>query len=118
MSEQEEPVIRDEEKLLIIERPMFESDARRHFVGVVETCDGEVARIRGHAFVYDAETSGFVRRKSQRTRIVRIDNSVIVLVPPSDLNLNTLKYESPNEAVTLVDGTGFQMELSGFSCNG
>ncbi len=58
-----------------------------------------------------------MRRKSQRTRIVRIDNSVIVLILPSDLNLNALKYESPDEGtVALVDGNGFRMELSEFSC--
>ena len=115
-TERHPPLLEREEKVLIITRRLFAGDARRHFVGNVERYDPGAMRVRGHAFVHDAENSGFVKRKSQQTRIFPLDNHLVVFVLPYDTNLGAVRYEQ-EEGLGLVatDGKHFKLELNEFN---
>lgn len=118
MSETEKhpPVLEREEKVLIITRRLFAGDARRHFVGSVERYDPGAMRVRGYAFVYDAEKGGFVKRKSQRTRIFPLDNHLVVFVLPYDTDLAAVHYElEEGHGLVATDGKHLKLELNEFN---
>ena len=52
----------------IIHRQLFPDDAQRHFVGTVESPEGQLVRVKGYLFARDSKTSQFVRREQLRTR--------------------------------------------------
>ncbi len=118
MNEEERhpPVLEREDKVLIITRRLFSGDARRHFVGSVERYDPGAMRVRGHAFVYDSEKGDFVKRKSQRTRVLPLDNHLIVFVLPYETDLGAVRYERDHElGLVVTDGKHFKLELNEFN---
>ena len=111
-----EMVLEREEKVLIITRRLFSGDLRRHFVGIVERCAQGAVRVRGYAFIYDAVKGGFVRRKSQRTRVFPLDNHIIVLVLPYDVDIGAVRYEAAEgAALVLTDGKHVKIDISEFN---
>ena len=115
-TERQPAVLEREEKVLVITRRLFTGDARRHFVGSVERYDPGAMRVRGYAFVYNAEKGGFVKRRSQRTRVFPLDNHLIVFVLPYDTDLGVVHYEHDKElGLVATDGKQFKLELSEFN---
>ena len=68
-------VLNTGEYLHIIHRQLFQSDARRHFVGTVEGHEGNLIRVKGYLFAMDSTQSQFVRREELRTRIISLNAS-------------------------------------------
>lgn len=56
------------EHVHIIHRQLFPQDARRHFVGTVESQEGTIVRVKGYLFAMDPKKNQFVRREQLRTR--------------------------------------------------
>jgi hypothetical protein len=107
-------IINSGEKVHVIHRQLFEGDARRHFVGVVETCEGTLARVTGYLFAVDAKTNQFVRRDSLRIRIVPLDSAgVIVNVLPEQVKIEKITYKyRPAGDILVTDGGDWHLDLT------
>ncbi len=101
------------EYIHIIHRQLFPGDARRHFVGTVEAHEGSIVRVKGYLFAMDSTQSQFVRREQLRTRIVSLDDAVIVNVLPSHVKIDEITYtHRPNGDVLVTDGTDWHLDMT------
>jgi hypothetical protein len=100
----------------VIERRLFSGDVRRHFIGEIEVCTKRAVRVKGYLFVYDSGASGFVRKPELRTRLIPLDNRVIINVLPENVALVEIRYTHDTEGnLTLTNGAGFELDISEFS---
>lgn len=82
------------EKVHVIERRAWDGDARRHFVGEVDAVDDVAIRVTGYTFVCNPMTGNFDRREPERTRIIPLVSSgVVVYVIPRELDVHAVRYE-------------------------
>ena len=82
------------EKVHVIERRMFDGDARRHFVGEVESSTESAMRVTGYTFVCNPMTGNFDRREPSRTRIIPLGAAgVVVYVIPEHIDIEAVYYE-------------------------
>lgn len=107
------------EKIHVVTRRLFESDAKRHFAGEIEAAGENVVRLRGYAFVFefDAMVNHFVRRPELRTRIVSLtDSDNLINVIPSKVDLEELEYKlSPKKHLVITDNKDFSLDINEFS---
>ncbi len=104
------------EAIHVIERRLFSDDVRRHFIGEIEACTDRVLRVKGHLYVYDSGTSAFSRKPELRTRLIPLDNRVIINILPEGISLEEIRYTHDTEGnLTLTDGAGFELDISEFS---
>lgn len=88
------PLLNAGEKVHVIERRMFDGDARRHFVGEVEAASDTAVRVTGYTFVCNPMTGSFDRREPARTRIIPLGASgVVVYVIPEQIEIEAVRYE-------------------------
>src|SRR5690348_11039759 len=102
------------EKVLVIHRQLFERDAKRHFIGTVQQCEGSLARVTGYLFALEATSNEFVKRPSLRTRIIAMgDAAVIVNVLPDNVRIENVAYSHESGGDTLVtDGGEWRLDLT------
>src|SRR3984893_14895580 len=94
------------EYIHIIHRQLFHDDARRHFVGTVESHEGTLVRVKGYLFAMDSKRNEFVRRPQLRTRIVSLSDRVIVNILPAQAQIDRITYKhQPNGDIVVTDGT-------------
>jgi len=107
------PVLRDGDRVVIIDKRLFREDNTRLFVGTVEEYDDRTIRVRGFGYhVNPYEVAGMERRGEERTRVVSTDAEVIYVLP-RDQDLEKLQLKRSPKAMSLTDGT-FAMDLSDF----
>lgn len=109
-------ILRTGEKVFIIHRPIVQGDIRRHFFGVVEECDGDLARVTGRVFSLDSRTNQFVGRDLPRTRIIPLSSSgVIVNILPATVDLERIKYNAVQGGqLHITDGTKWHLDINSF----
>ncbi|MEW6306195.1 MAG: hypothetical protein AB1705_22240 [Verrucomicrobiota bacterium] len=96
----------------MIHRRLFEKEARRHFVGVVDHYEAGLARVTGYLFTVDRVKFAFVRRDEQRTRIISLlSGDVLVNVIPPEVDLSKVVYRQEKKAVRVTDGNWY-LDLS------
>ena len=83
-------VINVGEYVHIIHRQRFQSDGQRHFVGTVEGYEGALVRVKGYLFAMDSAHSQFVRREQLRTRVVSLNDAVIVNILPAHVKIDQM----------------------------
>ena len=105
------------EKVHIITRRLFDTDLRRHFVGVVEEATGGLARVKGYTFVFDDWADDFKRRPDERIRLFSfIDAGLIINILPAETEIGELRYKVNHEGQRIVtDGKGFSLDVSEFT---
>jgi hypothetical protein len=104
------------EAIHVIERRLFSDDVRRHFIGEIEACTDRALRVRGHLYVYDSGASAFTRKPELRTRLIPLDNRVIINILPDGVSLEDVYYTHDDENnLTLTDGADFELDISEFS---
>lgn len=104
------------ESVHVIERRLFSDDVRRHFIGEIEACTDRVLRVKGHLYVYDSGASAFSRKPEIRTRLIPLDNCVIINILPEGVSLEEIHYTHDTDGnLTLTDGGGFELDISEFS---
>jgi hypothetical protein len=98
----------------VIHRQLYEGDARRHFIGVVDVCEGTLVRVRGYLFAMDAKSNQFTKRDSVRTRIIPLaDAGVIVNVLPDTVQLDKITYKyRPAGDILVTDGSDWHLDLT------
>ena len=101
------------EYIHIIHRQLFPDDARRHFVGTVESHEGPIVRVKGYLFAMDSASSQFVRREQERTRIFSLSDAVIVNVLPARVKIDQITYtHRPNGDILVTDGTDWHFDIT------
>lgn len=103
------------DKVHVIERRLFESDVRRHFIGEVQGTDVTAMRVRGFVFVHDSTSSTWVRGSERRTRIIPIGSSGFVInVVSRDTHIDDVRYEDIDGRLTVTDGGVFKLDINEF----
>ena len=110
-------VINEGEKLHISYRAFFENSTRRHFLGEVIALNGTVCRVRGYAFVYDADSASFMRKPELRTTIANLgDSGYIAYIIPPHVELNKVYYTYLREVgLIATDSAGFTLNINEFN---
>jgi hypothetical protein len=97
----------------IIHRQLFPDDARRHFVGTVESHEGALVRVKGYLFAMDPKQNEFVRREQLRTRVVSLNDAVILNVLPARVQIDQITYtHRPNGDILVTDGTDWHLDIT------
>lgn len=97
----------------IIHQQLFSEDARRHFVGTVESHEGPLVRVKGYLFAMDSTNSQFVRREQMRTRVISLNDAVIVNILPAHVKIDQITYtHRPNGDIHLTDGTAWRFDIT------
>lgn len=109
-------LLRPGEKIHVIHRRQFEKDARRHFVGEVESYEHGIARAAGYVFVVDdLNKHMFVKRPDRRTKLIPISSgAAIVNVIPQTADLEQVHYELKDGALYATDGKSWQIDVKEF----
>jgi hypothetical protein len=103
------------EKVHIVTRRLFEDDPRRHFVGQVEAISDGLARVRGHAFIFNSAHNEYEKRSGERVRIVSlVDAGNVMNVLPESVRLEALRYAFENGRLVLTDGAGYSLDINEF----
>jgi hypothetical protein len=104
------------EKIHVINRRNFDKDARRHFVGVVESYEGGIARASGYVFVVDdLNKHMFVKRPELRIKLIPISvGAVIVNVIPESTDIEQVHYELKDGGLHVTDGQSWGMDIKEF----
>jgi hypothetical protein len=106
-------IINTGEYVHIIHRQLFREDAQRHFVGTVESHEGTIMRVKGYLFAMDSTNSQFVRREQLRTRLVSLNDAVIINVLPSRVRIDQITYtHRPNGDIHVTDGTDWHLDIT------
>jgi hypothetical protein len=106
-------ILNDGEYVHIIHRQFFPDDGQRHFVGTVESHEGNLVRVRGYLFARDRERKAFVRREQLRTRVISLGDGVIVNVLPAHIKIDKITYtHRPNGDILVTDGTDWHLDIT------
>jgi hypothetical protein len=106
-------ILNNGEYVHIIHRQLFHDDARRHFVGTVESHEDAIIRVKGYLFAMDSTNSQFVRREQLRTRVVSLNDAVIVNVLPAHVKIDEITYtHRPNGDIHVTDGTDWHLDIT------
>jgi len=104
------------EKIHVVHRRLFEKNARRHFVGVVECYDRGEVRAHGHVFVLSGRDQGvFQRKPDHRTRTFSVlSGNVFVNILPDAVDIDRIVYEFSDNTLWVTDGSGWRLDLKEF----
>ena len=113
MGEGEFMVVTSGAKLLVCHRRLFSEDQPRFFAGVVQACDGNLAKVSGYSWSRDPGR-GFQRKEDLRTKLIALGSgSVIVYELPTGVAIEDLHIEQPGgHALVMTDGKRFHMDLA------
>jgi hypothetical protein len=107
------PAIRDQDRVLLIDRKLFRDDNTRIFVGVVEEYDDGVIRARGYSFHMSSyEIAGTERHSEERVRVISISSGDVVYLLPREIDVAKLQIRRSPKAMTLTDGQMFTVDLT------
>jgi hypothetical protein len=70
---------------------------------------GDILRLAGYDFVYEATSGNFERKSWQSERILRIDNTMVFYVLPADCALDALTHERNDTELVITDGGSFRL---------
>jgi hypothetical protein len=106
-------VLNNGEYVHIIHRQLFPDDGQRHFVGTVESHEGNLLRVRGYLFAMDRKRNEFVRREQLRIRVISLGDAIILNVLPAHANIDKITYSHrPNGDVLVTDGTQWHLDIT------
>ena len=106
-------ILNSGEYIHIIHRQLFPDDARRHFVGIVESHEGPLVRVKGYLFAIDAKRNEFVRREQLRTRVVSLNDAMIVNILPAHVQIDQITYKhQANGDILVTDGTDWHLDIT------
>ena len=105
-------IINTGEYVHIIHRQLFPDDAQRHFVGTVESHEGTIIRVKGYLFALSSNNQ-FVRREQLRTRLISLNDAVIVNILPARVRIDQISYtHRPNGDIHVTDGSDWHLDIT------
>lgn len=108
-------MLRPDEFVHVVERRVFQGDSRRHFIGRIETAADRAIRVRGYLFAYDSGLRAFVRKPEVRTRIIALDDSVIVNVLWPSLDPDHVRHRHDSDDLPTTGDGGIDLDFGEFS---
>jgi hypothetical protein len=109
-------ILRPGETVHVVTRRLFPEEIRRHFLGTCTAVEGTLARVEGHAFVFDSRRNEYERRPELRTRLFALaDAGLIVNILPSSVEIDALSYRVLDGHLVLTDGRDFRLDINEFS---
>ena len=82
-------------------------------MGTVESHEGPLVRVKGYLFAMDSTHSQFVKREPQRTRVISLNDAVILNILPAHVQIDQITYtHRPNGDVLVTDGTDWQLNIT------
>jgi hypothetical protein len=105
------------EKVHIIQRRLFETDLRRHFLGEVCEAVELVVRVRGYTFEFEKAGNRYVRLPEARERVVSlVDGSFIINILPPHAKCEKATYAiGKDNRLCVTDGETFSLDLNEFA---
>jgi hypothetical protein len=103
------------DKIHVIHRKLFDGSPRRHFAGIVDACDGGLARVTGYLFSLDKKSNQFVRHDPlPRTHIVPLTSGILIInLLPGHVSLDKLTYQhASGKRIQMSDGSDWHLDLS------
>ncbi len=108
------PIIREGDRIVVIDKRLFRDDNTRIFVAIVEEVDEGAIRARGFSYhVSPYEVAGTERRGDERVRVVSMAAGDIIYVLPREQDISRLQLKRSPKSMSLTDGQ-FAMDLSDF----
>jgi hypothetical protein len=107
-------VLRTGDKVLIAHRRLFADDQPRFFVGIVESYEQGVARVKGYSWSIDKVRGNMIMKEDSRTKIIAIaSGTLIVYQLPEEIDLAKIEIQHDHSnATTLRAGGDFEMDLT------
>lgn len=107
------PTIAESDRVLIIDRKIYQEDNMRLFVGVVEAREDTTIRVHGYPFHLNPyEISGSERHGEPRVRIVSLIAGDLIYVMPRELDVAKLQLRRSPKSLMLTDGEAMSLDLS------
>jgi len=101
------------EKLHVIHRPLFDGDVRRHFIGTVDSYEGQLVRATGYLFRADSHSNEFRKQGGHRTRIISLaSDTLIINILPMRIDIEQVTYKHEGDHTTITDGSDWHLEIS------
>ncbi|MDX1485029.1 MAG: hypothetical protein R3229_11150 [Alphaproteobacteria bacterium] len=110
-----DPAVKLGDKLYVSEVSDAATATRHHFAGEVTGLSGDVAKLDGYDFVYDATSGNFTRKPWRSERILRIDNALVIYVLPDTCDLDALRHECDGAELVITDGAAFRLADTRYS---
>lgn len=110
----EDMILEEGGRVLIVHRRLFEADHPRYFVGIVDAYEAGVIRVSGYTWVRDSFNGTFARKEELRTKIFSIaSGTLIVYQLPSGTDVKAIRFELNKDGkLTLTDGGALKMDLT------
>ncbi|HUO06162.1 MAG TPA: hypothetical protein VMU16_13275 [Candidatus Binataceae bacterium] len=110
--------LRENDRIVMVEKKGFKDDNLRIFVGIVEACDATIIRARGYAFtVSPYDVGGVERRGEERIRIFALETGDVIFVLPPEQDISKMVIKRTAKSMQLSDGV-FAMDLTDFLVRG
>ena len=75
--------------------------------------EGALVRVKGYLFAMDSTNSQFVRREQLRTRVVSLNDAVIVNMLPAHVKIDQITdTHRPNGNIHVTDGTDWHLDIT------
>jgi hypothetical protein len=101
------------DRILVNHRRLYDGDAERFFVGIVDAYDAGLARVSGYTWLHDITHGKLNRKEDKRCKIIPLaSGNVISYVLPNHLSIDTLRIEQRKQHLLLTDGNNFIMDIS------
>jgi hypothetical protein len=69
--------------------------------------------VKGYLFAMDPKRNEFVRREQLRTRVVSLNDAVILNVLPAGAQIDQITYtHRPNGDILVTDGTDWHLDIT------
>ncbi len=109
-------MLKEGEKVHVVQRRSFESDVRRHFIGEVQEANDVVARVFGYVFVFDKGKNSYIRLPESRTRILSLtDAALIINLLPDAARIEKARYTTNKDMrLVVTDGETFSLDINEF----
>ena len=106
-------MLKNNNTLLVCYRRLFQNDEIRFFLGVVDDYESGLVKLTGHSFLRDSITGQMTEKSGQTTKIMSLSSgSLIVYLLPDSVNLETLHFVQQKMRLSLVDNSGFSLDLT------
>lgn len=106
-------MLKQQDLVLVCYRRLFANDENRFFLGQVDGYENGIVKLTGHSFLHDGMTGKMTEKSSLATKIMSISSgSLIVYLLPDNVDINALRFEQQSMKLTLVDDSGFCLDLT------
>jgi hypothetical protein len=109
-------VLKEGEKIHVMNRRAFVGDLRRHFIGQIRAVSEANVRVEGYAIIFDEGSNEYHRKPELRTQVFSlVDGRTVINVipPPTVIEKVTYRLSEENNLVA-TDGEHFQLDINEF----